>query len=263
MSPDPSRLLHEETNKIRAALSIEPWLLADSVCALADDEAEHQQASALVHDAYVERGLIAPSPRRLHLGVAGARPDLGVLVLSRRGAVVGTVALITERDGRLPADDLFPAQMLALRRRGRSFIEVGMLAVDGAARKTGAALVLSIAALRLTRQIGATDVVVAIHPAAEAYYRAAMMFERHGDVRAYPGLSAKAATILMHHDVNRFARRALADFGAAPSLANPYHLHFVVPLPLGDFSPAARARSAAARAAWLASCAHLARDAIA
>jgi hypothetical protein len=235
--------------QIRAALSFDPVLLEESVCALAETSAELRQASAVVHDAYLERGLIASSPRRLYLGAPG---DVAVLVLSRRGEVVGTVAMIADRaGGGLPVDEIYPTEMQALRDHGRSFVEIGMLAVDRAARKTGAALLLSVAAHRLARTCDATDMVIAVHPATEAYYRATMLFERHGDVRTYPGLSADAATILMHLDLTGFAERARERFGTGPSLANPYHLNVIRPLPIGDLSPAARARASAARAAWL------------
>ena len=215
----------------------------------AETSAELSDASALVHDAYLERGLIASSPRRRYLGAPG---HVAVLVLSRRGRVVGTVAMIGDRGGSgLPVDEIYPAEMQALRGRGGTFVEVGMLAVDRAARKTGAALLLSVAAHRLAHASGATDVVIAVHPDSEAYYRATMLFERHGDVRTYPGLSADAATILMHVDVARFADRARERFGAEPELANPYHLCVVHPLPIGDLSRASRARASAARATWL------------
>lgn len=235
--------------QITATLNFDPLLLEASVCALAETSAELRQASALVYDAYLERGLIASSPRRLYFGPPG---DIAVLVVSRRGVAVGTVAMIAERArAGLPVDEIYPTEMQALRGRGRCFVEIGMLAVDRTARKTGAALLLSVAAYRLARACGATDIVITAHPDTEAYYRATMLYERHGDVRSYPGLSADAATILMHLDVTRFADRARARFGVEPSLANPYHLGVVHPLPIGDLSPAARARAITARAAWL------------
>jgi len=88
-------------HEIRASPSFDPSLLAETVCRLAETPAEQRQASALVYDAYLERGLIAPSPRRRYLGASG---DVAVLVLSRRGTVVGTVAMIADRPGGLPAD---------------------------------------------------------------------------------------------------------------------------------------------------------------
>jgi hypothetical protein len=233
--------------QIRATLRFDPVVLEEFVCGFAETSAELRQASALVHDAYLERGLIASSPRRLYLGTPG---DVAVLVLSGRGGVVGTVAMIADRGAGLPVDEIYPTEMQALRGPGRFFVEVGMLAVDRTVRRTGAALLLSIGAHRLARACGATDIVITVHPATEAYYRATMLFERHGDVRTYPGLSANAATILMHLDVTGFADRARERFGTEPSLANPHHLNVVRPLPIGDLSPAARARASAARAAW-------------
>jgi hypothetical protein len=227
-------------HEIRASPSFDPSLLAEAVCRLAETPAEQRQASALVYDAYLERGLIAPSPRRRYLGASG---DVAVLVLSRRGTVVGTVAMIADRPGGLPADAVYPTEMQALRRTGRCIAEVSMLVVDRASRKTGAALLLSVAALRLARASSVPDVVITVHPAAEAHFRTTLLFERHGDVRTYPGLSADAATILMHVDTTQFA-------GAGPALA-PYPGHLVQPLPIGDLSPPARARAIAARAAWL------------
>jgi hypothetical protein len=238
-------LRHVSEHEIRASPSFDPRLLEESVCGLAQTPVEQRHASALVYDAYLERGLIAPSPRRRYLGASG---DVAVLVLSRRGTVVGTVAMIEDRAGGLPADEIYPAELQALRRAGRRFVEIGMLAVDRTIRKTGATLLLSIAALRLASASGASDAVITVHPAAEAYYQA-LRFERHGDVRTYPGLSADAATIFMHLDTTQFAARGLAD-ASALALA-PYPRHIFQPLPIGDLSPPARARAIAARAAWL------------
>jgi hypothetical protein len=249
---EPHPNVPQPPERTRAAASLDPRALGGARCRFAADADDHRRAAALVHEAYVERGLRAPSPDGLHLGAAGHRADLAVLLLADGDDVRGTMTLIPDHDEGFPADRLFPVELAALRRGGgRRLVEVALFAVPNAARGTGVALILAVAMMRLARALAATDIVIQVHPSSEGYYREVLAFRRLGEVRPYPGLSERAATALLHHDIVGFDAAGEAAFGDARGLENPYHLVARLPIPADDLSPAALDASRAARAAWL------------
>jgi hypothetical protein len=214
-------------------LTIQPDVLRDCRCGVADTVDAQEQAARLVHDAYAALGVFPPSPDGLYVGHSGPRADAVVLALQRHGEVIGTVTIFDSAAAPLPLASLYPAE--AGRLRGRRVAEAGLLAVRRDMRKTGAAVVMNVSAPRAAHDMGFSDLAVTVHPDAEAHYNLLLGLRRSGEVRIVPGMTSRGAAIFMHVD-----------------LADPYPRNLGLELPIARVTPADVKRARAARAAFLA-----------
>jgi hypothetical protein len=133
----------------------------------------------------------------------------------------------------LPMDAAYPRELAALRAPGRRLAEVGALSVAPAHRRTGLVHLVNKLMMRVAREcLAVDDLVIAVHPRAEDFYRGALLFERVGAPRVYPGLTAQALAVALKLDLATLRARYLRAYGPAPaSAANAYHFYFVATHP--------------------------------
>jgi GNAT superfamily N-acetyltransferase len=151
------------------------------------------QAERLVHEVYVGRGFRdATRPRR--------RPALTlrttVFLARTAGAVVGTLSLVRDLAGGLPADSLYGAELQARRAGGRRLAEVSGLVVDPSWRGAPLALVRPLVQLLgvYARDIAHVDeLCIAVHPRHAAFYERRLGFIRFGREKAYGAVNGAPA----------------------------------------------------------------------
>jgi hypothetical protein len=185
--------------------------------------------SRLVHASYLARGITPEHVSGVRVTPHLLLPTTMVFVaVTADGAVVGTVSLVLDSRLGLPMDAVYPAELARLRGERRVLAEVGALSVAPALRHSGLVHLLNKVMFRVARErCGVDDLVIAVHPRAQDLYRAALLFERIGDVRSYAGLNASALAVALRLDLRTFRARALAAFGPRPAtVANAYHFYF-------------------------------------
>jgi hypothetical protein len=151
--------------------------------ALALTRDELDAASRLVHACYLRRGYVKPSADGRHVNAYLAMPSTAVFVARAGGAVVATVALITDSALRLPCDALWGADLAAFRATGRRLAEVSALAVSEAWRGPGLAMLRSLvrAIGVYGRDIARLDALcIAVHPRHAPFYEGLLRFRRFG-----------------------------------------------------------------------------------
>jgi len=180
---------------------VDPGVLEHVVFKLAETRPERDAAFRVLHDAYVNQGLIEPRPGRLYVPPFSLLPDSTILVAVVEGAVRGTLTLVEDSALGLPMEALYREEVERVRHRGRRLAEVSATAVSGGEKGRGLALMLYALLFRwsyLHRDID--DLLVAVHPRTEPLFCDVLLFERVGSPRAHLAL-ARAPAVALHLDL--------------------------------------------------------------
>lgn len=168
------------------------------------------QTHPLVQRLYAERGYTLPMPQ--------PDPNLYTVAAYDQGQLVGTVGVRLDSTRLLSADDLYPAELAALRLRGLGLCEFTRLAVDDTAlSKTVLASLFHTAYLYAHRLCGVDAAVIEVNPRHVPFYVRALQFERLGPQRHNRRVGAPA--VLLHVTFARIAS-GIARFAGKPELAS-------------------------------------------
>lgn len=180
---------------------------------LATTRAEFDAASRLVHRCYVRRGYVQPSADGRHVSPYLAMPSTVVFAARAEGRVVATVSLIADSALQLPCDELYAAEMAALRRAGRRVAEVSSLAVDEDWRGAGLGALrelVRVVAVYGRDLAGVDDLCIAVHPRHAPFYEGRLRFRRFGALKPYDAVNGAPAVglLLDLHELDRPQDRA-------------------------------------------------------
>jgi hypothetical protein len=175
-----------------------------------------EQASGLVRKRYASRGYLVP----------GAKPDpnLFTFVAYNSGDLVGTVSMRLDSDRGLSADELYKAEVDALRNETRSICEFTRLAIDvNAGSKWVLAGLFHTAYLFAHWVAGRHAAVIEVNPRHVVFYERALAFKRIGPERISPRVNAPAVLLCVHF---RAIAEGLAKYARKPELASTTHSLF-------------------------------------
>ena len=209
----------------------------------ADSSGERSSASILVNRMYASRGYACaalpdePPPTRI------------TLVASERDATLGTITIGFDSTEGLHVDDLFPQEVGALRRAGRSLCEFTTLAMDRVVRSRGVlASLFHVSYLYAHRVMRYDQLLIEVNPRHVRYYERMLGFEVSGPLRQNPRVRAPA--VLMSLDFGH-AREQIARFGgragSAPDERSLYPEFFSAPEEAGIVARLLRGTAARAK----------------
>lgn len=201
---------------------------SELVVKIADSVPEFIEASRLVHDSYVKRGIMEMHPAGLRATPHGILPTTLVLVAKLDNEVVGTISIFCDSPLGLPLESIYRAEVAQQRTVGGRLIEFGALAVRSGYRGAGVMPLVVKLAITIAREVIGADVMVcAMHPAAAPHYQSALLMEQFGAERSYPGLnpSATAVGLVMH--LKTLGERLMTRFGDKTNQKNPYSYYFL------------------------------------
>lgn len=139
----------------------------------------------LVHDAYVQRGYIHPSPNGVRLRAYEAMPETATFVARVGHRIVGTISVVVDSPALgLPCTEAFGDVVGDLRGQGRRIAEATNWAVSPGYRYSGVLTELMRCALAYTAAIGCDDFVGAVCPGHARFFEL-LGFETVADVRSY------------------------------------------------------------------------------
>ena len=167
---------------------------------LAITRAELDAASRLVHRCYVDRGYALPSADGRHVSPYLAMPSTAVFVARAGGDVVATVSLLEDSELHLPCDDLYAAELGALRRAKLRVAEVSALAISENHR--GVTLHAMSSLIHVVgvygRDLAHLDYLcIAVHPRHASFYEKRLHFRRFGGLKAYGAVNGAPAVGLL------------------------------------------------------------------
>ena len=146
---------------------------------IADTREELEACFALLHDAYVGEGYMAPDPSGLRVTAYHALPTTTTLCAKVGGRVVGTLSLIREGLFGFPMQSAFDLE--AVRAKQGRIAEVSALAVHRDFRATGGRILFPLMKFMYdycTSYFDTRHLVIAVNPNKVEMYEALLMFER-------------------------------------------------------------------------------------
>ena len=195
---------------------------------IADTREELEACFALLHDAYVGEGYMAPDPSGLRVTAYHALPTTTTLCAKVGGRVVGTLSLIREGVFGFPMQTAF--DLGAVRAKQGRIAEVSALAVHRDFRGTGGRILFPLMKFMYeycTSYFDTRHLVIAVNPNKIEMYEALLMFERlpAAAVERYDfanGAPAVGATL----DLAGVADKLRSGFGKRPDRHN-LHRYFI------------------------------------
>lgn len=174
---------------------------------LATTEDRRKSASLLIEKMYSWRGYDSDEVNR--------DPNRITLVAHQVDRVAGTVTLGLDGPKGLVVDELYKAEIDALRARGKKIAELTKLAVDqsGASKSVLAAL-FHIAFIYAYHIHKYTDFVIEVNPRHEFFYKRTLGFERIGEAKMCPRVGAPA--VLLHLGLEYIDRKISELGGVLP-----------------------------------------------
>jgi hypothetical protein len=160
---------------------------------LARDGNELRAAFSLVHDRYVERGYMRPTPSGHRVVLHHALPTTDLFVAKVTGRVVATATLIRDSVLGLPADALYGDDLDPLRTAGRRIAEVSALAAAAGTSRGVVLRLVALIAVYAARLGRVDDLFVTVNPRHVAFYERVIGFRRAGEVRPYDAVNGAPA----------------------------------------------------------------------
>ena len=197
--------------------------LGQTVVKIAETQAEHEQASRLLFDAYVETDLVPQRGVPVRVTSYLMLPTTVRFVAVVEGEVVATLSLVQDSELGLPLEAAYGTAVQALRVKGERIAEIGALAVKPKHRNHGLTMLLYKLMWQTAAQwLGVKHLIVAVRPEVEMFYAATLRFVplTQASLR-YPGInSASCALHLPLEGAQAEFKRTFANL--APGLFNPY-----------------------------------------
>ena len=151
----------------------------------------HQEAGKMVNERYGGRGYRTPAT-----SATEADPNLSTFLAYDEGRMVGTVSVRLDSPRGLSADQLYRAEVDALRRAGHKLCEFTRLAVDAkSASKPVLAGLFHTAFLYASRLHGFTHAVIEVNPRHVAFYQRSLGFDVVGGERLNTRVNAPAVLL--------------------------------------------------------------------
>jgi hypothetical protein len=159
-----------------------------------------KRAYRFQYQAYEGLNIVNPNKDALWLTIHDALPQTTTFIAEDNcGEIAGTVTLVFDSAVGLPADNLFPSEMAAVRRRGgRHICEVISFGtsekVRGSVRFSAGLLYSSFLFAVYARK--ATDYVITVHERHEKFYESSLLFSRKGPVRCYDKVNGEPTVFM-------------------------------------------------------------------
>ncbi len=235
--------------------------IPELVVKIAETPSEHEQASRLLFEAYVETGLVPQRGVPVRVTSFLMLPTTVRFVALVEGEVVATLSLVQDSELGLPLETAYGDAVKGLRAKGGLIAEIGALAVKPAHRHHGLTMLLYKAMWKTASELlGVMHLVAAVRPEIAMFYEAALRFVPLTEVSLrYPGINSDSCALHLPLET------AHAEFGRAfagkpPSAGfNPFtffvetrHPQITLPGSSDELAALRQAhRRAAMRLAWL------------
>ena len=151
----------------------------------------------LVHDNYVERGYIRPQPSGMRLTIFNALPNARTFIAAADGRLSSCLTLIPDSPLGLPMDEIYGAELDALRKAGRKVAEVsGFVSDRSFAHASGTFLNLIKCLYAQALVSGVDDICIAVNPCHRTFYEKGLGFRVFGDLKRYSSVNYAPAYAL-------------------------------------------------------------------
>ncbi|MBC7711778.1 MAG: hypothetical protein H7177_00465 [Rhizobacter sp.] len=177
------------------------WKLDDVTVKVAETYEELKAASELLHDSYVGKKLMEAHPSGMRINIHSLLPHCTVIVaVDKLKRVIGTVSLIRDTQLGIPADHAFKIELNNIRNQmHRQLVEVSALAIHPMYRHESHGLQFLLNRYLYTyckNILNINTLVIVIHPNAEYFYKALLLFKPMGRVVSYSFVKGALARLM-------------------------------------------------------------------
>ncbi|HWB13935.1 MAG TPA: hypothetical protein VG826_32205 [Pirellulales bacterium] len=232
----------------------EPLVENGVVYKVASNQHERAGAFRLVHDAYVDAGLIPRNVLQMRVMPQHLLPTTAVFVASNNQRVIATMTLVVDGELGLPMESVYAHEVCAMRQRSRLGEVSALASVPAATAAANLDVVVGLMRLmaQFARRHGVDHLLVAVHPRHARFYRRCFGFKPFGSEKSYPSVGNRLAVALRLdlswpeadpplHDKNYelFFGKQIADMHLGFSPISTAEMHFFAsavdnePLPSG------------------------------
>lgn len=161
----------------------------------AADRDDYLRCFRLVHDRYVETGLIAANVFGLRVVPMHLLPTTDVFVAYRGDKLVGTLTLILDGALGVPLEGVYPEVIASARAAGRRFGEVASLAFGGGSSREFLRIFVALTRTmaQSARRRGIEELYMMVNPRHVSFYERKLAFTRVGDERPCPSVKQAPA----------------------------------------------------------------------
>jgi hypothetical protein len=173
---------------------------------------EYFASLRLLHDCYVQKGLMNRDPRGIRLRIHHLLPESNILICKYKNEVVGTCTLVHRGRIPYPVQSSFPKETADALNISDSVVEISALAVHPDYRQKGnmIQLLMTKYLIQLLNLMYANPYVIcSVHPKAEDFYKIFFSFHRAGDLIEYayaggaPGIFMSGIVSTEHFETYR------------------------------------------------------------
>jgi len=183
---------------------------------VADSLEDVTAALSLVHDSYVELGLIDAHLSGIRLLPHHLLPETRILLAREQEEVVATLTLIPDTAYGLPLDEVYCERLVSCRRQGRRAAELSSLALAPRYRRHDILFHLIRLMHRCAEALAIDDIWVVVAPKHGRFYQHVMLFEPAGELSYLDKLNG-APGMLYRQDLRTIEARSRRHFaGSGP-----------------------------------------------
>jgi hypothetical protein len=178
-------------------------------CAARLDQVE--SAWRLVYERYVQKNLIDKNRFGIHTVPEAIGRHASVICESSGGEISTTMTLIGDNGAGIPLDSVYAQCLNALRGKGRSLVEVGLLAERRrrASRSAKTLFRMMRWAFYYTLHTQFTDIIIGVHPRHTPFYARCYGFENMAPPKCYPLVRGNPVVPMRLHLRERLSQNVL------------------------------------------------------
>jgi len=179
----------------------EPLVEDGIVYKMANSPGERASAFRLVHDAYVDAGLMHPNTFQMRVMPHHLLPTTALFTALHGERVVATMTLVGDGRLGLPMEGVYDQEVRQMRQSSRWLGEVSALASAPARGGMQVAVGLMRLMAQFSRHNGLDHLLVAVHPRHARFYQRCLGFKSLGGEKSYPTVRNRPA-VALHLDLS-------------------------------------------------------------
>jgi hypothetical protein len=210
---------------VRKLFQLDYNLSTDYVFKIAETAEEMEQAYSVLHDSYVEQGLMDSNESRLRITKYHSLPTTTLLIAKFQDEVIATITVIVDGPMGLPVDKCW--DISSLRKKNLSLLEVGALAIKRTHQSKQGKILFPLCKFMLDYSVKYAKIdglVISVNAAVRDFYKAILMFENfEGSGKRQYGFVKNDVADSVWLDIKNCQERFKHYYFGKPKEKNMYH----------------------------------------
>lgn len=218
---------HKRFQIYRDHLKIKLSLPEKLVFKLAETGDELSQAFAILHDAYVDEGYMAPHPSGMRITRYHALPSSSTLIVLWDNKIVGTVSIIRDSVLGFPSDKIIDTS--ELKKDGTRVAEISSLAIHKDYRRRSGYFLFPLLKFLYEycmRYFGVDIMLISVNPKHVDFYESILYFKKLDQQVAEYDFVNGAPAVLLYLDLRKTYDKFAINYGDKPPSKNLFNYFY-------------------------------------